>query len=183
MTAAPTTTFRVRRFALWFYLLLGTFVGLQGAATAAYFIWFDTPEFPFGPVIFGISAFMVALGIWFVRITWRRLADPEPPIVIGPAGIHDRILSHRPIPWKAVSRLAVRHVGRGGLIIAFDIAPDAVRSCGVRLGSRLAARFNAGFGYTYRIHHMGTDATPRRLVDAIQPYATFADTALAHSLG
>lgn len=166
------TVFRARPVALTIYALLGFGIALQGIATAAYFIWFDTPEYPFGPVIFALSAFMVAFGGWFGIQAWRRLRDPEPPIVIGPAGIHDRLLSSRPIPWGAVSNLAVRNAGRGGLIVVFDIAPDAIAGSGVNIGARMAAVANGLFGYGYRLNHMGTDADAAKFVAAIRPYAT-----------
>lgn len=172
---AVVTVFHARRLALTVYLLLGAGILIQGLATATYFVWFDKPEFPFGPVIFGLSAFMVALGGWFASYSWRRLRDPQPPITIGPAGLHDRIVSTRPIPWRHVSNLAVHHVGRGGNIIIFDLAPEATDACGVRRRMRAMAMINKAFGYSYRLHQMGTDATPERLVAAIQPHAAVAN--------
>lgn len=172
---ALVTVFRERRLALSIYLLLGAGVLVQGLATAIYFLWFDEPEPPFGPVLFGLSAFMVILGAWFASYAWRRLRDPQAPITIGPTGLHDRIVSAQPIPWRYISNVAVRHVGRGGNIVIFDLAPEAIAACGVRRRMRAMAVVNAAFGYTYRLHQMGTDATPERLVAAIQPHAAVAN--------
>lgn len=165
------TVFRPRGFALALYLLVGLAVVAQGLATAAYFTWYDAPEYPFGPILLALSGFMVVLGLWFSVNAVRRLRDPDPPIVIGPSGLHDRVISERPVPWRSVSNISLFNAGRGGLIVVFDIAPDALTASGVRRRARVAARINGTFGYRYRLNHMGTDANPARLVAAIRPYA------------
>lgn len=101
------------------------------------------------------------------------MRDPEAPIVIGMAGLHDRAISARPIPWAAIRDLHVWDGGaRGGRCVVFDIDEEAARQAGVKLRVKNSAPVNRRFGYGYRIHTLGTNASIEGLTDAISPYAT-----------
>lgn len=170
-TATAITTFRNRHWLLIVFLLLGVGMIIQGVATAAYFLVFDDEPMPiFRVVILGLSAALFGFGLWFAAYARRRLADPEPAIVIGPAGLHDRAISERPIPWREIRNLTVWH-GRGGPVVAFDLADGAAERAGVKRGAHVSAAVSRTLGHNYHIRSMGTDASVERLVAAISPYA------------
>ena len=143
---------------------------LQGGATAIYFLYYDDVEHGLELVMFGLAAALAGFGYWFASYGWRRLRDPEPPITIGPAGLHDRALSARPIPWRDIGNLHVWN-GQGGPVVAFDLAEGAGERAGVRRGAHVSAAISRLSGHNYHIRSMGTDATMARLVEAIGPYA------------
>ena len=122
-------------------------------------------------VSIGLALFIIAMGYWFAAYSWRRRTDPEDPITVGPAGLHDRALSDRPIAWSDIRNLRVWHSGRGGPVVVFDVAGGADERAGIHERARRASVVNRPFGYTHHVHHMGTDASVDRLVEAIRPYA------------
>lgn len=170
-SAAPTiTVFKDRRGWLTVYLVLGIAFIVQGIATAIYFLFFDDGESRLRFAGVGMSAFLGWLGYWFGIYGWRRLRDPENPITVGPAGIHDRALSERPIAWDDIRHLHL-WTGRGGPVVVFDLADGADQRAGILPRARRAAIANRPFGYTHHVHVMGTDASLDRLLGAIAPYA------------
>jgi hypothetical protein len=125
------------------------------------------------PVSIGLALFLVWLGYFFGGEAFRRLRDPKAPIAIGPAGLYDRAISGRPIPWNAIRDLHVWDGGaRGGRCLVFDIEDNAARDAGVHLRVRNSAPVNRPFGYGYRVHTLGTNANIEALTQAIAPYAT-----------
>lgn len=176
MAAAPTTVFRRRKWVLIIYLVFGIAIAVQGVATAVWFVLFAEgmdDAWWFRPVAVGLALFLVWLGYFFGAAAFRRLGDREEPIVIGPRGLHDRAISERPIPWRAIRDLHIWDGGsRGGRCVVFDLEPGAERSAGVNVRVRNSAPVNRRFGYGYRIHTLGTDASIERLTQAIAPYAT-----------
>lgn len=172
MTAASTiTTFENRGWAQVLYLAIGAAVFVQGLATGTYFAFADHRAEGLAYVMLGLSVALALVGLWFCGQALRRLRDPEPPIVIGPRGIHDRAISLRPIPWSEIRNLAVHRGARSGPHIGFDLDDVAAELAEVRPRVRAASRANRVFGYGYRIHHMGTTANVERLIAAIAPYA------------
>jgi len=170
-TGATITTFRNRSWLLAFYIVLGVFLMLQGAASGIYFLYFDEAQYGMKWVILGLAAAMIGFGLWFAAYGWRRLRDPEPPITIGPAGLYDRAISDRPIPWSDIRNLCLWE-GRGGPVVAFDLANGAGARAGVRQAAHVSAAVSREFGHNYHIRSMGTEATVERLIEAIAPYAT-----------
>lgn len=104
---ATITTFRDRPWRLRFFLVLGGAMMVQGVATATYFLVTGDADFWFAVTIHGLSAALIGFGFWFASYAWRRLRDPEPPIMIGPAGLHDRAISEQPIPWSDLRNFVV----------------------------------------------------------------------------
>jgi hypothetical protein len=174
MATAPPTVFRRRKWVLIVYLVFGIAIGIQGIATAIWFAVFaEGVEAWLRPVSIGLALFLVWLGYFFGGEAFRRLRDPKAPIAIGPAGLHDRAISGRPIPWNAIRDLHVWDGGaRGGRCLVFDIEDNAARDAGVHLRVRNSAPVNRPFGYGYRVHTLGTDANIEALTQAIAPYAT-----------
>ncbi len=168
---ASITVFKDRRRLLGIYLFLGVFFILQGAATTIWFFYADDVEPGLRLVAIGLGVFIVFVGYWFAGYAWRRRTDPQDPITIGPAGLHDRALSENPIPWSDIRNLRVWHSGRGGPVVVFDVAEGADARAGIHPRARRAAIANRPFRYTHHVHHMGTDASVDRLVEAIRPYA------------
>ena len=169
-TGATITTFRNRSWLLVFFVVVGALLMLQGAATVAYFLVFGQVEFWFAVAINGLGIAIIGIGYWFAAYGWRRLRSPEPPITIGPGGLHDRAISARPIPWGDIANLQVWN-GQGGPVVAFDLAEGAGERAGVRPGAHVSAAISRLSGHNYHIRSMGTDATMARLVEAIRPYA------------
>lgn len=166
------TVFRTRRGPLDLWLVLGAFTTVQGVATFIYFYGYaEDVEQPLRSVSLGLAAALVFFGLYFFTYSVGRMRDLDPPIVIGPAGLHDRWVSERPIPWEQIRRIMVLSGGRGGPYIVFDLSEEDADRAGVwplrhemgRLSRRIA-------GYGFRIHHTGTEATPALLVEAIRPY-------------
>jgi hypothetical protein len=170
-SAATITVFKDRRRLLGFYLVFGGLIALQGIATAIYFHQSDDTEPGLRYVAIGLSLFMTYMGYWFAIYAWRRRTDPENPIIVGPAVLHDRALSERPIAWSDIRNLRVWHSGRGGPVVVFDVAAGANQRAGIRQRAQVAAIANKPFRYTHHVHAMGTDASIDRLVAAIAPYA------------
>ncbi|MCR4282471.1 MAG: hypothetical protein NUV72_05530 [Bauldia sp.] len=164
------TAFRDRSGLLNFYLVPGDLMMLQGVLTAAYFLYYGDVDFGIELVILGLSVALAGFGFWFASYAWRRLRDPEPPITIGPAGLHDRAISDLPIPWSDVGDLRVWD-GKGGPVVVFDLAEDGAQHAGVRRAAYASAVFSRPFGYSFHVRSMGTDATIDRLIEAIAPYA------------
>ena len=169
----PTVTvFRDRPRLLTVYLVFGIALGIQGIAAGT---WFATSGDDTEPglriVAIGLAAFVVFLGWWFAGQAWRRLRDADNPIAIGPAGLHDRALTSRPIPWADIRNMRVMNTGKGGVIVCFDLAGGAAERAGMPARTRMTAAVNRPFGYDFHIHTLGTDATVERLVGAIAPYA------------
>lgn len=172
MADAPTTVFRRRKWVLIVYLVFGLFIAVQGIASA---IWFATAREVEGwlrPVSIGLALFLLWLGYFFAAASFRRLLSNEAPITISATGLHDRAISARPIPWADLRDLHVWDGGsRGGQLVVFDVAAEAAGRAGVHARVRVATAANRPFGYGYRIHGLGTDASVDRLVAAIAPYA------------
>lgn len=168
---ALITTFRNRGWLQSLYLIFGCAIAVQGIATAGYFLFVGEAEPGFFAVIMLLAAALVLFGLWFASQSLRRLRDPEPPITIGPMGLHDRAISLKPIPWQDIRDLRVWNGGRGGPVVGFELDDAAAERAAVRPRVKAAAAVNRPFGYGYRIHHMGTDANVERLVAAIAPYA------------
>jgi hypothetical protein len=166
------TTFENRGWAQVLYLAIGAAVFVQGLATGTYFLLADHQAEGFAYVMLGLAFALTLIGLWFCSQALRRLRDPEPPIVIGPRGIHDRAISLRPIPWTEIRNLAVHRGSRSGPHIGFDLDEIAADVAEVRPRVRAAARVNRLFGFSYRVHHMGTTANVDRLIAAIAPYAS-----------
>lgn len=175
MAAGPAiTVFRNSTVLLTVFLVGGGLMMLQGVLTAGYFLYYGEAEGWLAPVLYGLSAALFGFGLWFAAYARRRLRDPEPPITIGPAGLHDRAISDRPIPWSDIRNLQVWH-GRGGPVVAFDLADGASERTGVRQTAHVSATISRGVGHNYHIRSMGTDATVERLIAAIAPYAEVRD--------
>ena len=164
------TVFRERTGMLTFHFILGGLFILQGTLTAIFFLFFAGEEPGITTVSVGISLFLAWVGYWFAGHAWRRMRDPENPITIGPAGLYDRAISERPIAWSDIRNLHVWD-GKGGPVVVFDLAEGAEERAGVYDRVRLSAPVNRPFGYDYRVHSIGTDATIEALVEAIAPYA------------
>jgi hypothetical protein len=165
-----TTVFTARRWLLVVYVVLGAVFILQGSLTALFFLIQDADGLGMKVLSIAISLFLAWLGYWFAAMGVRRLRDRDSPIVIGPAGLHDRALSERPIPWRDIVNLRVWH-GRGGPILTFDLAPGGEERAGIHRRVRPSVPLNRQFGYSYHVHAMGTDAGIDRLVDAVSPFA------------
>ncbi len=164
------TVFNNRGWLLTIYFLFGCAIILQGLATAGYFLFIDDASEGFFFVIMGLAVVLVLAGIWFASQALRRLRDPEPPITVSPAGLHDRALSLRPIPWKDIRDIHVHHGGRGGPVVAFELPDTLLDTVEMRPRVRQGAHVNRAFGFGYRVHHMGTTASVDRLVEAMAPY-------------
>jgi hypothetical protein len=166
------TVFRDRSRLQNFHLVMGVFFIIQGLATAAWFTFGDhgLDETWVLVAAVGCSLFLAWVGLWFASQAFRRLRDPENPIVIGPAGLHDRAISARPIPWQDIRNMHL-WTGKGGPVVGFDLSDGAAERAGVHPRVRFSVKFNRPFGYDYRIHSMGTDADIDQLVAAITPYA------------
>jgi len=170
--AARITRFRKRPLALGFFLVLGLAILVQGAATAIYF-WTSadsTIDPLLGNVAIGLGVFLAAVGLWFAANAGRRLGGAEDAIVIGPAGLHDRLLSAQPLPWRAIRNLHIRPVRRGRRILAFDLADD--HGAGIHWWPRIGAPINRLFGYDFYVLTMGTDADVDSLVAAVTPFVS-----------
>jgi hypothetical protein len=167
---AAITVFRERTGILSFHLILGGMMMLQGVLTAIFFIYYGSDEIGITVTAVGLSLFLAWAGYWFAGHAWRRMRDPENPITIGPAGLYDRAISERPIAWSDIRNLHVWD-GKGGPVVVFDLAEGAEERAGVYDRVRLSAPVNRPFGYDYRVHSIGTDATIEALVEAIAPYA------------
>ena len=166
----PVTVFKDRRWLLVLYLVLGAILLVQGIATAAYFILIERQQGGVTVIAVGLSVFVAWLGYWFASYAWRRQRDQQDPIVVGPAGLHDRALSERPIAWSDIRNLRVREDGRSGRLVVFDLADGAGARAGILKRAQRATFANRPFGYTHHIHGMGTDASLDRLIAAIAPY-------------
>jgi hypothetical protein len=168
----PETVFEVNRFTARLWVIFGFAAVVQGLATAAYFIyWAQDAEAPLRVVVAGCGVALAFFGQYFAREALARLRDPHAAIVIGPAGLHDRMLSARTIPWSAISGVAIRTAARGGRFVVLEIAPAAARTAGIRFGAAVEAPINRALGYSaYRIHMLGVKADPDSLVAAMSPY-------------
>lgn len=168
----PETVFAVNRFTATLWVVFGFAAVLQGVATAAYFIyWARAVDAPLGAVVAACGGALAFFGQYFAREALHRLRDPHAAIVIGPAGLHDRMLSARTIPWSAISRVAIRSAARGGRFVVLEIAPAAARTAGIRFGAAVEAPVNRALGYpAYRIHMLGVRADPDSLIAAMSPY-------------
>jgi hypothetical protein len=164
------TEFNGRGGWLWLYVVLGAAFVVQGIASAVYFTFFEDGEVQLRLFGAAMSLFLLWLGGWFASYGWRRIRDPEKPITVGPAGIHDRALSERAIAWSDIRNLHV-WTGRGGPIVVFDVADGADERAGIFNRAKRARIANRPFGYTHHVHSMGTDASIDRLIEAISPYA------------
>lgn len=165
------TVFRDRSRLLTVHVVMGVFFIGQGLATAAWFTVTDeADELWLRLTAIGVSLFLAWVGWWFASHAFRRLRDPENPIVVGPSGLYDRALSARPIAWSDFRNLHV-WTGKGGPCLVFDLAEGAEERAGVHPRVRFSTKFNRPFGYTYRVHSIGTEASVERLVAAIAPYA------------
>jgi hypothetical protein len=167
---ARITVFREHSGILSVYLIFGGMVALQGVLTAIYFLFFADEELGLTTVIVGIALFMIWMGYYFGMKSWRRLRDQENPITIGPAGLLDRSISERPIPWADIRNLHI-YSGRGGPCVVFDLVDGAEERAGVYPNVRRSAPVNRAFLYSYHIQHFGTDADVDKLVEAIAPFA------------
>lgn len=142
MPAGVTVTaFRDRSGLLNFYLVPGDLMMLQGVLTAAYFLYYGDVDFGIELVILGLSVALAGFGFWFASHAWRRLRDPEPPITIGPAGLHDRAISDLPIPWSDIGDLRVWD-GKGGPSWC-SILPRTARSTPASGARHTLRRFSA----------------------------------------
>lgn len=166
---SPVTTFRKRRPVLIFWIVFGVLFIVQGIATAALLVQNDDMDDTLRTVTVGLGMFLAAVGLWFAAHAWRRLRNPEDAIVIGPAGLHDRLISDQPIPWPAIRNIHVRPTARGGSVVAFDLADEARTA--IHWWPRLGEPVNRFLGYSYYILVMGTDASVERLAAAILPFA------------
>ena len=160
-----------RRGILLFLLVIGIILMIQGVATASYFAVFDDSEVLLRLAGCGLALFVGCLGVYFGGYGWRRLTDAKAPIVIGPDGLHDRALSAQPIPWSEIRQLHVHDGGKYGRSVVFDLDDEAAARVGIVPTARMAVGLNRPFGYGYRIHHGGTEATADTLTAAIAPYA------------
>jgi hypothetical protein len=173
-TDGLVTLFRDRPRLLLFYAVLGLIFIVQGIATAGYFLLFDDGA-GFQLIVILLSLFLVLVGLFFAGYALTRLRDRHAPITIGPDGLHDRIISARPIPWSDILGLRIWPSPRGGPAIVFDLADGGEERAGVFRRARVEVGANRAFGYTYQIHAMGTDAGIDRLIEAIKPYAEVRD--------
>lgn len=166
----PVTIFRDRPRILLLYVVLGIVFVVQGLATAGYFLLFDDGA-GFQFIGIGLSLFLVLVGVFFGGYALIRIRDKHAPITIDSNGLHDRILSAKPIPWADIRDLRIWPGPRGGPVVVFDLAEGAEDRAGVHRRARIEAGANRAIGYNYQIHAMGTDAGIDRLVEAIRPYA------------
>ena len=162
--------FRERSLLNTIHIVMGILFVIQGTVTAIFFIFFAGAEPGMTWTAVGISLFLAWVGWWFGSHAWRRMRDPENPITVGPAGLHDRAISERPIAWGDFRNLHVWD-GKGGPVVVFDLAEGAEERAGVFERVRLSVPFNRPFQYDYRVHSIGTDATIDALLAAIAPYA------------
>lgn len=178
-TGAPTirrengiAIFNDRTLAINVRLFSGVFVITQGLLTILYFRaypedidavrWF---------VVMGLSIVAICSGFYLAIYAFKRMHDHRPPIMIGPAGLHDRSVSERAIAWRDVADVRWRSGGRGGPYIEFEIQPGSENRAGIWPARRRMASLARRFGYLgYRIHHTGTDATPDSLMAAVNVY-------------
>lgn len=171
MTArAPSVrVFRKRPRLLTILLFLGLFFIVQGIATSAYLLQSNEMALAMRAASVGVGLFLSVVGIWFARNAGRRLLGPAEPITIGPAGLHDGLISDRPIPWSDIHNIHVHPTSRGGSIVAFDLT-DMARAA-IHWWPWLGEPINRLFGYGYYVLIMGTDADVGHLTTAILPYA------------
>lgn len=169
----PETAFQVNRITAWIWVIFGFAAALYGIAIVVYFAYLT--EDVVAPVKVSVAVcggVLTFIGQYFAREALCRLRDPQAPIVIGLAGLHDRALTAHPVPWSAISGVAIRFANRGGRFVALEIAPAALDTSGAHLGPRIEALFNRALGYPgFRIHMLGVKADPDRLIAAITPYA------------
>jgi len=167
-----TIVFRGRATTLVFFMLLGCATMVQASLTALYFIYYSQRSAVGTAMIILFCALFVLAGWWFFMQGWRRMHDPADAITISPAGLHDRALSERPMAWSDIIDLRLQPAGRGGPVIVFDLAEGGAERAGVWPRILRAARLNQRMlGFSYRIHHTGTEADAGSLVWAITPYA------------
>ncbi len=169
----PVTHFEPRRGMQLFHLIFGIALILQGIVSAVLFLYWADDDHLFTAATVGCAIMPVAAGYWFAGHAWRRLRDKQSAITIGPDGLFDRAISTRPIAWNDIRNLFVwDELPRGGPVVVFDLAEGATERAGVFERVRLSAPLNRPFGYDYRIHSFGTNATIDALCGAIAPYAT-----------
>jgi hypothetical protein len=173
---ATVTVFHNRRWLLLFFVVIGIGFAIQGIATGYFFAVVATDEEPWlRNAAVSVAAFLAWLGWWFASQAWRRLRDPEDPIVIGPAGLRDRALAPETMPWRDLSAIRVMTSGKGGTYVCFDLAEGAMERAGMPWRMRVSRPVNRLFGhYDFHVHTIGTDASPDRLADAIAPFAEVA---------
>jgi len=168
----PTiTVFHPRFGVLKFFLIFGIAIMLQAIVTAGFFMVFLNEQIEFLIAGLGLSIFLLLVGYWFAAYAWRRMRDPENPIIVGPSGLHDRATSERPIAWSDIRDLSVWDGVRGGPVIVYDLADGAADRAGIYARVRRTMWLNRLFGYSYLVRSYGTDATIGTLIEAIVPFA------------
>jgi hypothetical protein len=166
--SAAVTAFRKRPAILIVFVVMGAaFIG-QGLATAAFLGTASDLERPLRSVMVGVSLFLAGVGFWFAAQALRRLRGPEQAIVIGPAGLHDWLISDQPIPWRLIRNLRVARGTRGSSVLAFDL--EGNERGGIHWWPRLVEPVNRTFGYGYYVFVMGTEANVDRLAAAVERY-------------
>jgi len=172
----PETVFEVNRFTATLWVIFGCAAIIQGAATAVYFAHLaEGLDTIVKAMLIVCGGALVFFGQYFAREAWRRLRELRPAIVIGPAGLHDRELTARPVPWSAISGVTIRFASRGGRFVMMEIAPDAAAAAALTFGAQIGAPVNRALGYPpYRIHMLGVKADPDGLAAAMAPYIEVA---------
>ena len=89
------TVFHTRKWLTRIYLILGVGLMVQGILTAGYFLAQSSTDGAMRWLMIAIALFLVWLGYWFAAGALRRIRRPDVPIVIGPDGLHDRVLFTR----------------------------------------------------------------------------------------
>jgi len=168
-SGSSVTVFRKRPAMLALFLLMGAAFTVQGFATAIVFSTASHLEQPIRSAAVGVSLFLALAGIWFGAQALRRIAGPDDAIVIGPAGLHDRLISAEPIPWRSLRDIRVARGARGASVVAFDLEGEERQD--IHRWPRLAEPVNRAFGYGYYVFVMGTEASVERLGAAIEPHA------------
>lgn len=166
--SAAVTAFRKKPAILAVFLAMGAAFTVQGLASAVFLGSADDLEPPLRSMVLGVSLFLAGVGFWFAAQALRRLRGPEQAIVIGPAGLHDGLISDAPIPWRLIRDLRVARGARGSSVLAFDL--EGNERGGIHWWPRLVEPVNRAFGYGYYVFVMGTEANVDRLAAAIAPY-------------
>ncbi len=174
---ADTVVFRKRPVALTLYLVMGVAFVVQGLATALFLGSASDLDQPLRGVTVFVSLFLSAVGLWFAMAAWIRLRGPEDAIVIGPTGLHDRSISHEPIPWQAIRNIHIAKGARGSSVLAFDVDDDARHD--ILWWPRVSGPINRAFGYGYYVFVMGTEANVTRLAAAIARHSIVTEHGVA----
>ncbi len=172
----PTTEFKVRRFRLAAYLVFGAVSAFLGLMIAIWLVAFNTYGLSI-PTAIGVivSVSFLVYGAWLAWYSYRRLAQGDPAIVVATAGLTDRILHDRPIPWADMDKPKLRPSSRSSWQLMFDLTPETEERLGIDENRRKYAALARSFGYrSYRSNFLGTTATQKTMGAALAPHVDVA---------